>query len=103
MGVPYRYPMVKQNNKTGFTLIEMLIVMSLITLLTTIFLIPNFFKESDMAIIDLQLEAMASGKRKYYSKDLWFNGRGNINLGQTININGMSCIFQLGFGRYRCE
>lgn len=90
--------------KRGFTLVEALLVLFI---LSSAFLLvhPVFYKSSmsDESIYLKQLEAMALNERVYINDDFWFNANGNINHAGTSMIQGSYCIFQLGFGRFRCE
>lgn len=88
----------------GFTLLEMMLVMVVLSVLSLLFLrytappsIP------DTVVIYYQLQAMDELRRVQVSERLWFNHNGNINAGQRHTIDDRSCVFTLGFGRYRCE
>ncbi|AMC94637.1 hypothetical protein AOC36_04990 [Erysipelothrix larvae] len=50
-----------------------------------------------------QLEAMAEKTRCTVNENLWFNKNGNINQAQTQQFGRKTCVFQLGFGRFKCE
>ncbi len=95
---------VKLSNK-GYTLLELLVVISIVTSMSLFFIAPMVLSHelNTVAIIDSQLSAMAQMKRVFYNDTLWFNYKGNINHAQTLKINQLSCVFQLGMGRYTCE
>lgn len=103
MGIRFGWKVDRLYNK-GFTMIEALIVMVFVVLVSGLFYIPTaeFKAPLSIGVLDDQLEAMATGQRVYFMEGLWFNGRGNINRGQTLNYRGVVCVFQLGMGRYRC-
>lgn len=89
--------------KQGFTLIEMLLVLIIITIVSNLS-IKKITTTKNYENIELkQLKAMATGQRVYVNDTIWFNHNGNINHGQTLKINGKTYVFQLGFGRYRIE
>ncbi len=96
MGKPYN---------SGFTMVEMVLVMSLISLLTLIIGVPVILSQSDgfLNATDLQLKAMATYSTQSMNHTLSFNHRANINQAQSITFNNKRCVFQLGMGRYYCE
>lgn len=104
MGVRLVLLVVKQVNK-GFTLIEVLVVMFIISVFSVIFMLPVYISSANTSlnILDVQLEAMAKSERVYLNDSIWFNERGNINQAITTNLKGFTCVFQLGFGRFKCE
>ncbi len=88
----------------GFTLIEVLIVMMVITLLSLVF--TSKLKLSEDTYLNpenCQLKSMAHKSRCQLNDTIHFNENGNINHAQTIKISNKICVFQLGMGRYSCE
>ena len=104
MDLQFLSQMAKRASK-GFTFVEVLVVMAALGMFTLLFMLPVYFssKMDTNNIIEANLKAMALGKRVNITDSLWFNGRGNINQAKTITINSLSCVFQLGMGRYYCE
>lgn len=96
--------MDKRNND-GFTLVEILLVMVIITFISGLFIAPAIVQKETVILnaVDSQLKAMATGQRVSFKDGLHFNHRGNINQAKTLQINGKRCVFQLGMGRYYCE
>ena len=86
-------------------MVEMLVVMFVMGMMALLFIGPTYFMDQSFSssIVEAQLEAMALNKRVSLSDSLWFNARGNINQPQRIRYKGFQCVFQLGFGRFRCE
>lgn len=96
--------MVKQHS-SGFTLIEILLVLMMISLLTLILGMPVIVSKSRFVsdVASYQLKAMANYKTIDFTKGITFNHKGNINAAKTISIQGYRCVFQLGMGRYYCD
>lgn len=88
----------------GFTLVEILVVMFTSTIFSSLFFVvfrvPQYEYINPVAC---QLEAFAKRKRCYFKDSIWFNQNGNINRAATHKIGNTTCVFQLGFGRFRCE
>ena len=103
MGVRFVLRADKQFNK-GFTFLEMMVVLMVISALSLLFVLPVVFADElgVDSIIEAQLKAMADSERVVIQEGLWFNIRGNINQAQTVNYKGFKCVFQLGFGRFTC-
>lgn len=98
-----RLSMGKLMNK-GFTLIEMLLVLMVVTILTLVFSTQlKLYEVEYFDPIQCQLKAMATRERCQFNSTIHFNQNGNINHAQTIKFHDKTCIFQLGMGRYRCE
>ncbi|CAM3527754.1 prepilin-type N-terminal cleavage/methylation domain-containing protein [Erysipelothrix anatis] len=96
---------VKRQYSNGFTMIELLIVLSFVIFVTTMVSHHQIFKElpyANKGIITLQVEAMYKLRRKYVTADVWFNANGNVNHARDFDYNNKKCTIQLGFGRYRC-
>ncbi len=88
----------------GFTLIEVLVVMFILTVLGSVFSIGLVEFESEyFNPKTCQLKAMATKEKCQFNKTIRYNENGNINHAQTFKVNNRVCIFQLGMGRYRCE
>ncbi len=95
--------MVKLMNK-GYTLLEVLLVMFTLTMLSSLFFVV--FKRPSYTYINpvaCQLDAFSNHSRCYFTKDIWFNQNGNINKARSVKLGKFDCVFQLGFGRFRCE
>ena len=77
----------------------------IISVFTAVFMLPVYISKTNTSlnILDVQLEAMAKSERVYLNDNIWFNARGNINQAITTNLKGFTCVFQLGFGRFKCE
>lgn len=96
--------MGKHLNKNGFTMLELLIVMFVVT--TLIFILDVNFIEHNRYYFNpthCQLKAMSTKSTCSFWKGLSYNSNGNINQGKTILVNNKKCVFQLGMGRYYCE
>lgn len=92
-------------NNSGFTMVEVLLVMMMISILSVILGLPYIvsFKAVPDKASEVQLQAMVSQRTLPYKDGLSFNHRGNINQAKTLQIGQMTCVFQLGMGRYYCE
>ncbi|WP_407925651.1 prepilin-type N-terminal cleavage/methylation domain-containing protein [Erysipelothrix urinaevulpis] len=92
--------MVKHND--GYTLLEMIIVLSIVSILSTVMLIYpidlNPFHESQ--ILYQQSLAMRHQITKRINERISFNHNGNINHACTQDFNHKTLKFQLGFGRF---
>ena len=90
----------------GFTLLELLIVLSVITLVSLISMTRWEFKahaNKNIDILSSQIRAMRNQQEVKVSDSMHFNANGNINRAQTIKYDHKTCVFQLGFGRFYCE
>ena len=99
-----QFQMVKHLDREGFTLVELLIVLSVVSVLTLMvdWRISKLTVNYDNPL-HCQIEAMAHKKQCVWLKGLHFNENGNINHAQTIKYKGKTCVFQLGMGRFHCE
>ena len=98
--------LLAEKHDRGFTLLELLLVLSVITIVSLISLTRWEFKshgDKNIDIISAQLFSMRDQESIYVNDDLYFNGNGNINHAQTIHYDNKTCVFQLGFGRFYCE
>lgn len=90
----------------GFTLLELLLVVSMLTIVSLLTMTRwQFFasKDDTINILYKQVHAMRVQDKVLVNKSLYFNGNGNINQAQTLKFNHKTCRFQLGFGRFYCE
>lgn len=88
----------------GFTLIEMLVVLLMMTVFSIVFSVGVMkYEKTYFNPIKCQLEAMSKKEKCQLNEYIHFNENGNINHAQTVKINGKTCVFQLGMGRYHCE
>lgn len=90
----------------GFTLLELLVVLSMLTIVSLLTMTCwQFFASKDdaMDILYKQVLAMHTQDKVFIRQSLYFNGNGNINHAQTLKFNRITCTFQLGFGRFYCE
>ncbi len=90
----------------GFTLLEMLIVLSIVCLLFTITLTSKTHIDEDYysfssKYLYLQSEAMRKAEKiSIDDYDIYFNTKGNVNRAQTLTFsNFKKIIVELGGGR----
>ncbi len=98
--------MVKQVSNKGFTLLEMLIVLSIVCLFFTITLFHRTSIDEDYysfssKYLYLQSEAMRKAEKvSLEDYDIYFNSKGNVNRAQTLSFsNFKKIIVELGGGR----
>lgn len=100
--------MDKQKYNKGFTLIEMLVVLLIISLLMSIFSLKityKYHKSTNMLIneiVYLQFEAIYENDDRYYDEydmDIHFNRIGNVNHADSYQYYQDEIIVLLGTGR----
>lgn len=95
---------MEKHTKRGYTIVEMVLILTIISTFTTYsFNRVNKQPQYHRMPLSCQIEAMTKRKTCVYTNGLTFNENGNINRGQTLKINNVICIFQIGMGRYACE
>lgn len=99
-------------NKKGYTLLEMLVVLFVLTCLSLLSLNYKPFKKDNSVIFFLndylakQTESMTKHKRLSHSLNysyITFNGKGHINLSRTLIFNKHKLKLYLGSGSFRYE
>ncbi len=95
----------------GFTLLEMLVVMLIVTLISSLTLLYQMPKSDSVKVFEQhylyqQVRALALKQRTTLPttnsnvSSLTFNARGAINQAQTIKFKRSIFVVQLGMGRY---
>lgn len=99
--------MVKHKQNSGFTILELLFVLSIlaILLLLCVPICTQWRKPIDFVINDiafLQYQAIIENEKTRYEEydcDITFNRKGNVNHADTYHIDGIDIIISLATGR----
>lgn len=104
--------LITKHVNRGFTLIEMMIVLMIVSMSTiSLSLVFKPFTISDDVLFSdylkhTQIKALATATKQIVETDhsnvskLSFNELGNVNMAQTITLSSKKIVIQLGMGRY---
>ena len=87
----------------GFTLVEMSVVCLVFAVILNLNIAFITRKKKYDHPQQAQVEALLSMKQRCDEFGVCFNAKGHIKKGQSITRNNLVCVYQLGWGRVRCD